>query len=381
MKKLLLICLLFVGLSIHAVITDNYEIEDTLAIIVGGETLYVSPLHIWASDSLTIDAIILDSIFSLFGLSIETGEITDGTILTDDIADGTIVEADLGIVNAGVEEDILTYEAITGNFEWQTPTELSLMEDADINTFAELQSWVSDKTLVNEEDIFTIDANWVNTANPWADNEVAEDLTISATGSVHDDALGADVSLLGQTIESGEITNATIEAIDIKAGTIDESTMNIINAGVEEDILTFEQISGDFEWMTPAELDLAKETEVPGMTSTTVKPVFAFCLYDVAAEMDGVAFQFPRAITITKVIMKCTAGTNVVGRLYEVDGDGDPGDKVGVEVGDWTVTTTETEDSSFNNATFDAGDYIWWETTSVAGSVTMFICTVYGYET
>jgi len=47
------------------------------------------------------------------------------------------------------------------------------MQDEDINTFAELQAWVSDKTLVNEEDIFTIDANWVNTANPWADNEIA----------------------------------------------------------------------------------------------------------------------------------------------------------------------------------------------------------------
>jgi len=127
--------------------------------------------------------------------------------------------------------------------------------------------------------------------------------------------------------------------------------------------------------------DFAQPTEVPGMTSTTPKIIAAFCLYEVAAEMDGVALQFERAMTITKVIMKCTAGTNVVGRLYEVDGDGDPADKVGIETSDWTVTTTETEDSSFNNATLDAGDYLWWETTSVSGSVTMFICTVYGYET
>ena len=53
------------------------------------------------------------------------------------------------------------------------------MQDTDIDTFAELQSWVSDKTLVNEEDVFTIDADWVNTANPWADNEVADDITAS----------------------------------------------------------------------------------------------------------------------------------------------------------------------------------------------------------
>lgn len=57
------------------------------------------------------------------------------------------------------------------------------MQDGDINTFSELQSWVSDKTLVNEEDIFTIDGDWVNTANPWADNEVADDITIDKADS------------------------------------------------------------------------------------------------------------------------------------------------------------------------------------------------------
>lgn len=50
---------------------------------------------------------------------------------------------------------------------------------AIMDTFAELQAVVADKTLVNEEDVFTIDANWVNTANPWADNEVANDITIN----------------------------------------------------------------------------------------------------------------------------------------------------------------------------------------------------------
>ena len=96
--------------------------------------------------------------------------------------------------------------------------------------------------------------------------------------------------------------------------------------------------------------------------------------------MDGVAMQFPNAITITKVTMKCKDGTNVVGRLYEVDGDGDPVDKVGVVDADWTVTTTESEITSFTNASFDAGDYIWWETASVSGTVLMFHCTVEGHE-
>lgn len=126
---------------------------------------------------------------------------------------------------------------------------------------------------------------------------------------------------------------------------------------------------------------IARDTEVPGMTSTTVKVIFCFNLHDPDDTMDNIKKQFPRAMTITKVTMKCDGGTNVIGRLYEVDGDGDPADQVGIETSDWTVTTTETEDSSFNNATLDAGDYLSWDTTSVSGSAVNFVITVEGYET
>jgi len=126
---------------------------------------------------------------------------------------------------------------------------------------------------------------------------------------------------------------------------------------------------------------LTRDIDVPGMTSTTPKIIFAFAIHDIDDGMDDIAIQFPRAMTITKVTAMCIAGTNVIGRLYEVDGDGVDGDAVGVEVGDWTFTTTETEDSSFNNATLDAGDYLQWDTTSVSGSVTTFRLTVEGYET
>jgi len=60
----------------------------------------------------------------------------------------------------------------------------------------------------------TIAANWANTANPWADNEVSDTLTVGASGSVNDAALSADVSKLGATIESAEITDGTIALAD-----------------------------------------------------------------------------------------------------------------------------------------------------------------------
>lgn len=108
--------------------------------------------------------------------------------------------------------------------------------------------------------------------------------------------------------------------------------------------------------------------------------LMSFNINTPAGGHDNVKKPFIRAVTITKVIMKCDGGTNVVGRLYEVDGDGDPSDQVGVENSDWTVTTAETEDTTFANASIDAGDYISWDTTSVSGSVGNFHCTVIGYE-
>ena len=108
--------------------------------------------------------------------------------------------------------------------------------------------------------------------------------------------------------------------------------------------------------------------------------VFCFNVHDIDDGMDDIKMPFTRATTITKVTAFVTGGTNVVGRLYEVDGDGDDADAVGVESSDWTFTAGETEDASFNNATFDAGDYIQWDTTSVSGSVTGFMISVEGYE-
>ena len=54
-----------------------------------------------------------------------------------------------------------------------------LLYEAELDAFSEIQTQIGDKTLINEEDVCTIDANWVNTASPWADNEVADNITAS----------------------------------------------------------------------------------------------------------------------------------------------------------------------------------------------------------
>jgi len=61
------------------------------------------------------------------------------------------------------------------------------------------------------------------------------------------------------------------------------------------------------------------------------KVLRAFNIQGPSAASDNIKRPFLQAVTITKVVLKCDGATltNVVGRLYEVDGDGNPIDQVG----------------------------------------------------
>ncbi|HET7630388.1 MAG TPA: hypothetical protein VFK03_03365, partial [Candidatus Saccharimonadales bacterium] len=61
------------------------------------------------------------------------------------------------------------------------------------------------------------------------DGEVADNLTISATGTVADGALSSNVSLLGQNISSSEIVDGTIAGIDVADDSITLGTKTIGN--------------------------------------------------------------------------------------------------------------------------------------------------------
>lgn len=79
------------------------------------------------------------------------------------------------------------------------------MQDSDIDTFAELQAWVTDKTLLNAEDDM-----------PWADADVADILTIGA-GSTIDPSLLPATDLaspgpIGGTTPSTAVFDPTVTA-------------------------------------------------------------------------------------------------------------------------------------------------------------------------
>jgi hypothetical protein len=124
-----------------------------------------------------------DSVVNDLGNSIETGEITDGTI----------AEADLDIANSATDEYSLTYESDTGNFQWADVAGggVSNLEDlGDVDTTGEA-----------ELDIFAFNGtNWI------------------ATSTISDAVIPADYMQEGENIsllnnDSGYITSAD-DAVD-----------------------------------------------------------------------------------------------------------------------------------------------------------------------
>jgi hypothetical protein len=123
-----------------------------------------------------------------------------------------------------------------------------------------------------------------------ADTMITDSLTLGAnvvrSGSIIDatiqnaDLDSASVSLrcmAAASVDSSQIkSNAVIEAkiksdavtaTKIKADAVTEAKLKAVNSAADEDILTYETTTGDFEWATPAELAIPTLTA----TATTIK--------------------------------------------------------------------------------------------------------------
>lgn len=323
-------------------------------------------------------------------LNIDLGTAID----TSEITNGTIELVDMNNLNTFADEDILTYETDSGGgFEGMTIAELLATTDTDSLsegstnlyqlTEEEVEDYVGGMLGGTETHISVTYQDASNDIDFVVDPDSVAG-SISA-GSYNDDSVqAADIDTINcGTNCTWDATNDEIDVDDaFLSNTGDAGTGNYDFSGADLELPQGQtpDTEGEIDW--DGTNDKGQVHDGAGVVTVFAKTkiVFAFNLHDPDSGMDDIKIQFPRAVTITKVTAICTGGTNVVGRLYEVDGDGLDGDAVGVETSDWTFTTSETEDTSFNNAGFDAGDYIQWDTTSVSGSVTNFALIVEGYE-
>jgi len=161
--------------------------------------------------------------------------------------------------NLDVDNDLHNYDW-TSVVDADVPDAITVtgyMEDTDVDTFIELQAWVVGNTLVNAEGNFTLSGNWVNTANPWADNEVSDTLTVGAAGSVDDAAIPA-----GVTRDTEWDTRDEVEAVwagtttvwcddnDGAASTLDADTLDGSEGSAYGKLAAAETIAGN--WVNTA---------------------------------------------------------------------------------------------------------------------------------
>ena len=154
------------------------------------------------ADSLTISGGTLDN--SVIGGSTPAagtfttltgnGNVTLGDAASDTVAvTGTVQNASPFVFEGATDDTNETTLAITD------PTADRTITLPDANGTVAL---TSDLNTINLSSNETITGNWVNTANPWADNEVADSLTISG-GTLDNSVIG------GATPAAGTFTNLT----------------------------------------------------------------------------------------------------------------------------------------------------------------------------
>lgn len=303
-------------------------------------------------------------------------------------------------------------------------TELSdtadLLYESELDAFSELQTQIGDKTLVNEEDVCTIDANWVNTANPWAVNEVHGDLLTATEGNAAYLALAAFADSIAVTAsteltDTAEIlyetelntfaelqtqiadkvlvntTDAANMVLATVTGTVDMggATLEIPN-GTDPDITVVGQISND--------TDAANETgdvslrgfdgsnqfcyarKLDNFGATIVKPNdFADATRDklqIWSNETGMTF------TITKIeAWSDVDDTAFTVEEYDADGASNQSDvdEINCTTGIGPYTDTET---TITAGVIEAGHTIWldFDDTDDPGQVKVTICGWYNAD-
>jgi hypothetical protein len=229
---------------------NSILLQDTLQ---SGATFYVSSGTVntfKVGTSITLpNASIADAALSanvsLLGQTIETGEITDGTIADADINTLAAIAISKLATSGTLGANVIVSSIAVGAITSENQIVDGVLVNADINASAniaatKLGTGLVDNTEFNYLDGVTsaIQTQLNNKANTSGVILLQDTLQSGATfyvssgtvnifkvgtsitlpnASIADAALSANVSLLGQTIETGEITNGTIADADINA--------------------------------------------------------------------------------------------------------------------------------------------------------------------
>ena len=142
------------------------------------------------------------TVSSAFGASIDNSEITDGTITFADIG-----------ANSCSNNQIFKFNGTA----WFCGTDIDT--DTVLNE-AQVEAYIFDVDNTGTLSSGTLALGSLSYTGTLSDTNIADALTVSAGGSVADGALSANVTKLGSSIESSEITDGTVIGTDIASATI-----------------------------------------------------------------------------------------------------------------------------------------------------------------
>ena len=282
----------------------------------------------------------------------------------------------------------------------------------------------------------TIAENLVNTANPWANNEVADDITagtatalaadpadcavnqfanaIAASGALTCGAIGDadvpnDITINSSVVITSAVGFDAVGAVDLDYGSVDVTDHTFITDGTGDGEIVLPADS-----IGPAEIDSTTGAydfggvtsfEIPNADNPTVSAAGQVSVDSSAAPGSGIRFygdaaytlpgtqsksfvilnpvatddypvwRVPYNITIKAVHLQCL-GNVVVGHFVEMDANGL--NEAGVDgATDITgvVNTNVNDDGTLSNPTIDATDYLGWRTTSITSTPTSVTIT------
>jgi hypothetical protein len=164
---------------------------DTLSFVNGSGVTITGD---GTTDSITIAATL--------GTAIDSAEIVDGTIVFADLASNGCSNGQIFKFNGSA---------------WYCGTDVDT--DTTLNE-AQVEAYIFDADNVGTLSSGTLALDSIAYTGTIDDVNINDALTISSAGSVADGALSANVSLLGSSIDSSEISNGTITGTDLASATI-----------------------------------------------------------------------------------------------------------------------------------------------------------------
>jgi len=184
------------------------------------------------------------------GLTEVTGDSADMMIVADQSDSWALKKVDLGEVLGGagagdawgdaVDADIIpadddTYDLgdvdhqfTDGFFDGTLEADAITLNGTALGTLYE----AADAAITKTDEIETITANWVNTDNPWADNEVADDISISNISQVGD--ITASAAEINTPLDGASVTLTEFQELETIGATTISANQWALLGGVAE---------------------------------------------------------------------------------------------------------------------------------------------------